>query len=98
VSISAEAAQRLFEQCCDEGIPLEWSVPFLIRCRGWQVQYFCRDVGIHRSYLSQLLRGIGTAPIGLRLAIRNSLGFDPWRTIDTDTRSGTASLPAEAVS
>ena len=98
MSISAKAAQRLFEQCCVEGIPLEWSVPFLIRMRGWQVQYFCRDVGIHRSYLSLLLRGIGSAPVDLRMAIRKSLGFDPWRPIEPDTRSDTASPSREAVS
>jgi hypothetical protein len=98
VSISAEAAQRLFKQCCAEGIPLAWSVPFLIRMRGRQIQYFCRDVGIHRSYLGLLLRGIGSAPFDLRIAIRGKLGFDPWHAIHSDAGSDAASQSREAVS
>lgn len=98
MSISAKAARHLFEQCCAEGIPLEWSVPFLIRMRGWKIQYFCRDVGIHRSYLSLLLRGIGSAPFDLRRAIRGKLGFDPWQTIDAGSHDHAASLSREAVS
>lgn len=79
MSISTDSAKQLFEQMSAQGIPLFLSVPFLIRVRGWRVQYFCRDIGIHRGYFNALLHGLNTAPLSIRMDCRKKLGFDPWQ-------------------
>lgn len=78
-SISTEAAKRIFTQLVHAGIPIELSVPFLIHARGWQIQAFCQEIGIHRAYLHALLQRRYTAGIGIRFAVHKRLGFDPWR-------------------
>lgn len=91
--IRTEAAKRLFAQLLAEGIPIEQSVPFLIRARGWRIQAFCEDIGIHRGYLHALLKRQYAAQFGIRLAVHKRLGFDPWQ--DNETTS--AGMAARAV-
>jgi hypothetical protein len=84
--IDADAARRIFQQLVDEGVSVDLVVPFLIHARGWRIQAFCEDVGVHRAYLHALLRGRYTASVGLRLAVRRRLGFDPWQGRVDDNR------------
>jgi len=77
--IDADAARRIFQQLVDEGVSVDLVVPFLIHARGWRIQAFCEDVGVHRAYLHALLRGRYAASVGIRLAMRRRLGFDPWQ-------------------
>lgn len=78
-SIDADAAKRIFAQLIDEGVPIELSVPFLIHARGWQIQAFCQEIGIHRAYLHALLQRRYVAGVGIRFGMHKRLGFDPWR-------------------
>jgi hypothetical protein len=98
MSISTDAARRLFEQMSAEGIPLTLSVPFLIRVRGWRVQYFCRDIGIHRGYFNALLHGLNTAPLSIRMACRKNLGLDPWQPGATGSGEGVGNTEGRAES
>lgn len=79
VAIDADAARRIFDQLVDEGVAIELAVPFLIHARGWRIQAFCQEVGVHRGYFNALLRGRYAACVGIRLAVRRRLGFDPWQ-------------------
>jgi hypothetical protein len=47
--IDADAARRIFQQLVDEGVSVDLVVPFLIHARGWRIQAFCEDVGVHRQ-------------------------------------------------
>lgn len=80
--ITTECAQRLFEDLREAGIPISLSVPFLVRARGWQIAEFCAELEIHRGYFSALLKGQYGASMGIRLGLRQRLGFDPWRSSD----------------
>jgi hypothetical protein len=68
----------------NEGIPLEHSVPFLIRARGWQIQSFCDEIGVHRAHFHALLHGQYAAGFKVRMPVGRLLGFDPWVRNDAD--------------
>jgi hypothetical protein len=80
--VTIEWARRLFEELCQAGIPITLSVPFLVRARGWQIAEFCVELDIHRGYFNALLNGQYGASMGVRLGVRQRLGFDPWRPAD----------------
>lgn len=80
--VTLDWAQRLFEQSREAGIPISLSVPFLVRARGWQIAEFCAELEVHRGYFNALLKGQYGASMGIRLGVRQRLGFDPWRGSD----------------
>lgn len=84
-SLTAEGARRIFQVLAAEGIPLEHSVPFLVRARGWELQTFCHEVGVHRGYFHALLQRRYNATLPLRLAVHRRIGFDPWHVTATVT-------------
>jgi hypothetical protein len=97
-SINAEAAKRIFEQLIDEGVPIELSVPFLVHARGWRIQAFCQEIGVHRAYLHALLQRRYAAGIGIRFGVRQRLGFDPWRETEPARSDGPAPGPKQQLS
>ena len=71
-------ARKLLETLCRHGIPLTLSVPFLIRAQGLRVQELAQQAGCHRSLVGMVLRGERLPPPGLRDALKEILGVDPW--------------------
>ena len=83
--VAPDLAQHLFRQLQLAGIPIDLSVPFLVRACGWQIAEFCADLEIHRGYFSALLKGQYAISMTVRLGVRQRLGFDPWRAVGDPT-------------
>ncbi|MDD3449921.1 MAG: hypothetical protein PHF72_12925 [Gammaproteobacteria bacterium] len=70
--------QRLLRVHMQHGVPLEMSVPFLLKLAGWGVAETANAAGFTRTHLYFALRGDRTAPEPLRRLLRERLGADPW--------------------
>ncbi len=85
LTVTPDVAQHLFAQLCLAGLPIDFSVPFLVRARGWRLADFCAELDIHRGYFSALLKGQYVTSMTVRLGVRQRLGFDPWRAVGDST-------------
>jgi|GEM_PF-2138868 hypothetical protein len=70
--------QQLLRTHARNGVPLEMSVPFLLKLAGWGVEETANAAGFTRTHFYLALRGKRTPPDQLRALVVERLGVDPW--------------------
>lgn len=73
-----EQVRKLLETTAECGVPLHHAVGLVFRARRQSLGGFAKTVGYHRTYLYKALAGEIPAPAGLRSAVSERLGVDPW--------------------
>jgi DNA-binding phage protein len=73
-----ENIQQLLRIHADRGVPLDLSVPFLLKLAGRGVEETATEAGFSRTHLYLVLRGERSAPTKLRQLLAQRLGLDPW--------------------
>jgi hypothetical protein len=86
-SMNAEQTRKLLELTAECGIPLQHTVALLFRTRRLALGAFARQAGSQRTTLYQALAGERPPSPGMRTAMTELLGVDPW------TVYGMAPLP-----
>lgn len=82
-----ENIQQLLQLHAEKGVPMEMSVPFLLKLAGRGVEETATEAGFTRTHFYLTLRGIRTPPERLRQLLERRLGQDPWKVYgETDER------------
>ncbi|MEW8322485.1 MAG: hypothetical protein AB2606_07540 [Candidatus Thiodiazotropha taylori] len=74
-----ENIQQLLQIHAEKGVPMEMSVPFLLKLAGKGVEETATEAGFTRTHFYLTLRGERTPPEGLRQLLEKRLGQDPWK-------------------
>lgn len=70
--------QQLLRVHARNGVPLEMSVPFLLKLAGWGVEETASSAGFTRTHFYLALCGKRSPPSQLRALVSHRLGLDPW--------------------
>jgi hypothetical protein len=73
-----ENIQQLLQIHAEKGVPMEMSVPFLLKLAGRGVEETAIEAGFSRTHFYLVLRGERSAPTKLRQLLAQRLGLDPW--------------------
>ncbi|ODB95194.1 hypothetical protein A3197_17700 [Candidatus Thiodiazotropha endoloripes] len=74
-----ENIQQLLQIHAEKGVPMEMSVPFLLKLAGRGVEETATEAGFTRTHFYLTLRGERTPPEGLRQLLEKRLGQDLWK-------------------
>jgi transcriptional regulator with XRE-family HTH domain len=69
---------RLLQVHAECGVPLQHSVALLFKTKGLSLNAFAKRAGYQRTYLYKALSGSLSPSPGLREAMVEALGVDPW--------------------
>lgn len=73
-----ENIRQLLQIHAEKGVPMEMSVPFLLKLAGRGVEETATEAGFPRTHFYLTLRGERTPPRKLRQLLKRRLGQDPW--------------------
>ncbi len=76
--MNTSTISHLIELFDKESVPRSLGIPFLIRAQGLSILELAQRAGCHRSLAGMVLRGGRRPPPGLRDALKEILGVDPW--------------------
>lgn len=83
--IGAAEARQCLGVLSRAGVPLVLSVPMLLRARGVPLKRVLAEADCHRSHLHACLRGRYQPNRGMRGAMQQMLGCDPWIEFEQTT-------------